>query len=139
MLQQLQETIDRAVKEVWVSNIQQDYLAFHLLKEDTLKNAIYYHLHTKLNNFLTKNNLRIFTEYHHKGFIADLAIVKLTVDPGRNLHLKDDVESVLAVIEVKYKADGNEKPFVDDVRKIKSYIDTSLKIKHNTIWLLSMR
>ncbi|MEQ6391398.1 hypothetical protein RZN22_19235, partial [Bacillaceae bacterium S4-13-58] len=68
------------------------------------------------------NNIRIFTEFHYRGFIADLAIVKLIDQPGNN-HLQEEVESVLAIIEVKYKRDGNEKPFVADVLKIKRYMD----------------
>lgn len=121
----MQEVIDRVIKEVWVSNISKDYKSYFLLKEDTLKNALYYHLRTRLQHFLEEHNLRIYTEYFYKGFVADLAIVKLNDDPGNNEYLKDDVESVLSIIEVKYKSGGSEKPFTDDIRKIKSYIDFS--------------
>ncbi|MEQ6391386.1 hypothetical protein RZN22_19145, partial [Bacillaceae bacterium S4-13-58] len=72
------------------------------------------------------NNIRIFTEFHYKGFIADLAIVKLIDQPGKS-HLQEEVESVLAILEVKYKRNGNEKPFVDDVLKIKRYMNTAPK------------
>ncbi|MEH7249497.1 hypothetical protein V7114_22275, partial [Neobacillus niacini] len=61
-------------------------------------------------------------DYHYKGPRADLAIVKLNDNPGNNNHLKDDIESVLAIIEIKYKANVNLKPLEDDVRKIQQYI-----------------
>lgn len=50
-LRGLQEVIDRVIKEVWVLNISKDYKSFFLLKEDTLKNALYYHLRTRLQHF----------------------------------------------------------------------------------------
>lgn len=59
--------------------------------EDSLKNAHYYHhLRTELHDFLDRNNLRIYTEFHYYGFIADLAIVKLNDKPSNNDHLKEN-------------------------------------------------
>lgn len=123
-LRQLQEIMDRTIKIVWTENIPNDYQSYYLLKEDSLKNAFYFHLRTTLHSLLEKHNLRIYTEFHYKGFIADIAIVKISDEPAGKDHLRDAVDAVLAVIEVKYKADGNEKPYVDDVRKIKTYLDT---------------
>ncbi|MEQ6391395.1 hypothetical protein RZN22_19220, partial [Bacillaceae bacterium S4-13-58] len=62
---EMQKVIDRAIKNVWNSNIPRDYQSFYLLKEDSLKNALYYHLRTKLHDFLETNNIRIFTEFHY--------------------------------------------------------------------------
>lgn len=122
---QLQQTIDSAIKNIWVDKISKDHESFYLLKEDTLKNALYYHLRTELASLLDQHNLRIYTEFHHGGFIADLAIVKLKDDPGDSDHLKDDIETVLAIIEMKYKACGTMKFFEDDVLKIKNYINAT--------------
>jgi hypothetical protein len=122
-LRKLQETIDQAIKKIWVTNIPQDYNTYYLLKEDSLKNALYYHLRTELHRLLDAYNLRIYTEFYYKGSIADLAIIKLNDNPGNNNHLKDDIESVLAIIEIKYKGNVNLKPFEDDVRKIQQYIE----------------
>lgn len=122
-LRQVQIAIDRAIKNIWVDKISKDYDSFYLLKEDTLKNALYYHLRTELASLLEKHNLRIYTEFYHGGFIADLAIVKLNDDPGNNEYLIDDIENVLAIIELKYKSCGTMKFFEDDVLKIKNYID----------------
>jgi hypothetical protein len=124
-LRQMQKTIDRAIKNIWVDKISKDHESFYLLKEDTLKNALYYHLRTELASLLKKHNIRIYTEFHHGGFIADLAIVKLKDDPGNNVHLKHDIENVLAIIELKYKVNGPMRFFEDDVQKIKNYIDTT--------------
>lgn len=124
-VRQIQKTIDRAIKNIWVDKISEDHGSFYLLKEDTLKNALYYHLRTELASLLEKKNLRIFTEFYHGGFIADLAIVKLNDEPGYNDHLKDDIENVLAIIELKYKSCGTMKFFKDDVLKIKNYIDAT--------------
>lgn len=124
-LKQIQKTIDRAIKNIWVNKISVDHKSFYLLKEDTLKNALYYHLRTELASLLEKHNLRIFTEFYHGGFIADLAIVKLNDNPGNNDHLKDDIENVLSIIELKYKACGTMKFFEDDVQKIKNYLDAT--------------
>lgn len=96
-LRGLQEVIERVIKEVWILNISKDYKyykSFYLLKEDTLKNALYYLLRTRLQHFFEQNTVRIYTEYFYKGFVADLAIVKLNVYPGNNDYLKDEVESV---------------------------------------------
>jgi hypothetical protein len=95
--------------------------------EDSLKNALYYHLRTKLHNFLESSNIRIYPEFHYKDCKADLAIVKMNDDYGSTGHLKDDIETVLAIIEIKYKSDGNVKHFEDDVLKIKKYIDSNPK------------
>lgn len=48
-------------------------------------------------------NLRIYTEYHYQGSIADLAIVKLNNNPGNNNHLQDDIESVLAILKLSIR------------------------------------
>lgn len=124
-LLQIQKTIDRAIKSIWVDKISKDHESFYLLKEDTLKNALYYHLRMELASLLEKHNLRIYTEFYHGGFIADLAIVRLNDNPGNNDHLKDDIENVLAIIELKYKSCSTMKFFEDDVVKMKNYIDAT--------------
>jgi hypothetical protein len=48
-------TIDRAIKEAWIHNVKTDYMNSYLLREDSLKNAFYYHLRTKLtDHFLVR-------------------------------------------------------------------------------------
>ena len=119
-------TIDRAIKEVWINEIREDLDKSYILYEDTLKNAFYFHLRNKLKKLLVKNNIRIFTEFHDgklsgKGVIADIAIVKIgDTEEG---HIKDNIEKIYAMIELKYKgAQAPIDPFVSDVKKMVEYI-----------------
>ena len=122
--------IDRAIKEVWKKSISRDYRMNYLLMEDTLKCSFYYHLRKKLGaQFFKDKNIRMFTELTRgdlagTGYKADIAIVELkkTFD---EYHLGDNIKSTIAIIELKY--DHNDIAFLDDIRKIKSYI-TDLKI-----------
>lgn len=120
---QLQSTIDRCIKNVWLNNISKDYQSFFLLKEDTLKNALYYHIRSALDTIFNEHHLRIYTEFHYKGYIADIAVVKLKENAGTSEHLRDDIESVLTIIEVKYKNGGSTTPFESDIEKIKQYLE----------------
>lgn len=56
--------IDRIIKECWKSNIQKDYWEEYLLREDSLKCALYFHLRKKLDKVLRENSLRIYPEYY---------------------------------------------------------------------------
>lgn len=90
------ETIKKAMKQVWTVDIVQDYRHKFLLKEDTLKNSVYYHLRNRLGDvFLTKHNLRIFTEYYMNGQKIDLAIVAIDVARSEDNHLSECVTDVV--------------------------------------------
>ena len=124
--------IDRAIKEVWINEIKKDLSNSYILYEDTLKNALYFHLRNKLSDLMEDNNIRIFTEFHDgklatKGAIADIAIVKIG-DKKEN-HIKNNIDKIYAIIELKYK--GRQvpiDPFISDVEKSIKYIrDKDLK------------
>ena len=119
--------IDRAIKTVWLNNIQADWQNDALLREDSLKCAFYYHLRRKLANLLRKNNLRIFSEYRFAALNlkADLVIVKLHDNWKNADFLADAVSGVIAVIELKYTGDASrrmEETIKGDVRKFKRYL-----------------
>lgn len=121
------EKIDSVIKEIWEANISQDYKNSHLLKEDTLKNSFYYHLRRKLGTkFLEDNCIRIFTEFNDadlkgSGFRADIAIVEMGEDI--NPYLGDDVKSIIAIIELKFKNKYTSYDvFYKDIEKTKIYI-----------------
>lgn len=122
------EQIDRAIKLVWKEDILKDYFNHFILKEDSLKNAFYHHLRLRLGDgFLTRHRVRIFTEYYlRNNERADLAIVKLHPKKemvAQDYHLKDRVDEILAVIELKHKGDScGSNPFLQDVEKVKKYI-----------------
>jgi len=129
----LNDKIDQTIKEVWMNDLSKDYNDNFLLKEDSLKNALYYHLRMALSDgFLKRHRLRIFTEYYlgsdneGKQQIADLAIVRLRPKYlHRGLHLRDVVEDIVSIIELKYLNDPVTSPFYSDVQKVKKYIETN--------------
>ena len=125
------ETIDKEIKELWVQDISTDYDTYRLLKEDCLKNCFYYHLRRRLgDDFLEENRLQIFTEFndgplHGTGKRADIAIVKLKEpgEEGYTSHLRNYIEDVIAIIELKHKNGfGTTEDINKDYTKIKDYI-----------------
>lgn len=118
--------IHTAIKKVWTNDLSIDYDQSFILKEDSLKNAFYFHLRTRLGDcFLNENNLRIFTEYKIGDNRIDLAVVEIDPEVAVDNHLDDCVTKVLFSIEMKYKSAGtSESIFYQDIEKILSYIDT---------------
>lgn len=53
--------LDKEIKAIWVKNIQVDYDNGLILNEDTLKNALYFHLRTYFENNTNFKNLCIYT------------------------------------------------------------------------------
>ena len=45
------QVIDEAIVSIWEHEIKADYENGWLLKEDTLKNALYFHLRNRLSRF----------------------------------------------------------------------------------------
>ncbi|WP_089098369.1 hypothetical protein [Parageobacillus galactosidasius] len=89
-----------------------------------MKNAFYSHLRRRLGDYyLLDNHLRIYTEFYYMGLRADLVVVKLNKNPGRNGHLKNDVAKIIAAIETKYKYDLPDKPFLSDIEKVRKSIE----------------
>lgn len=113
---------------IWENNIKSDYDNGYLLKEDTLKNALYFHLRTRLSDLLEKHDLRIFTEYNSgifKGteYRPDMVIAKVNFDCTSE-YLSDCIEDVLCIIEIKYKQGFHSSESISkDFDKIKHYIE----------------
>lgn len=127
----LEVIIDKVIKELWTEDIAADYDAHRLLKEDCLKNSFYYHLRRKLgDDFLEANRLQIFTEFndgplHGTGKRADIAIVKLMPEgeDGYPGHLRNYIEDVVAIIELKHKnGQSATEEIYKDFKKLKDYI-----------------
>ena len=118
--------IDRAVKEIWLNEVVNDYDDGFLFKEDSLKCCLYYHLRNRLEKLLKDNNLRIYPEFYFSElkYRADIAIVEM--DPkSEALYLRDRVKDVVAIFELKYdggNAEGTAAVIKNDVWKIKDYI-----------------
>ena len=120
--------IDNTIKEIWVNEIKDDYENDYLLKEDSLKSSLYYHLRTRLSDILKKYNLRIFTEYSFPElkYRADMVIVQMDAE-SENYYLKERVSDIIAVFELKYvNGSSNDKAteqwIKDDIQKFKQYI-----------------
>lgn len=125
MKKSIKKEIDRAIKEVWLDEVCEDYARDKLLMEASLQCAIYHHLRNRLEDILEENDLRIYSEYWMKecGYRADLAIVHLDMEREEN-HLRDCVDEVAAIIEVKYVSGRNRRTIdwvKEDVFKLKDY------------------
>ncbi len=127
---QIFDTIHRRICYVWQEKIKEDYENGWLLKEDTLKNALYHHMRTELSDLLFQHNLRIFTEF--------------TDDIFTEIHKRPDMviadantKECLAVIEIKYKKSNVIDPIYDDYDKLQSYVEqlkTCVHFYMATIW-----
>lgn len=117
--------IDRAIKEVWLEEVCEDYAKDRLLKEASLQCSIYHHLRNRLENILKENDLRIYSEYWVKecAYRADLAIIHLDYDREEE-YLRNYVDEIVAIIELKFVS-GRSKGTIDwvteDVFKLKDY------------------
>lgn len=68
MNEKIIKIIDETIKAIWKNEIAEDYKKHWLLKEDTLKNAFYFHLRNQLDELLCNNDIRIFTEFTDDKF-----------------------------------------------------------------------
>ncbi|WP_274307187.1 hypothetical protein [Solibacillus daqui] len=118
--------VHSAIKDIWIYDIKDDYENSFLLKEDTLKNAFYFHLRNRLgDSFLRENQLAIFTEYYiDTKQKIDLVVVRLDVEKAQNEYLGNCIDEVVAVVEMKYKGKyAKDQIFMDDVDKTIAYVN----------------
>lgn len=121
--------IDNAIKYIWKHNIKKDYEDNSLLMEDTLKNALYFHLRTKLSALLDKHNIKIFTEFNSdkfkgSGYRPDMVLAQIDTDIS-NEFLGDCIKEYVCIIELKYKSDAysSADEIYNDYEKIRHYIN----------------
>lgn len=107
-----------------MEDIKRDYNNKVLFKEDSLKNAFYYHLRSRLGDtFLTANDLCIYTEFYlNTGQKVDLVIAEVDFEKARNEHLRNCIKNLVVVIEFKYTNSVDDKPYVKDIDKLIKYI-----------------
>ena len=139
---EIMQIIDEAIKSIWVNEIRNDYENKRLLKEDTLKNAMYFHHRNRIGWLCDECDLRIFTEFtdgkfRGTGRIPDMVIAKMDVQKDVR-YWGDAVAECLAVIEIKYKANaGASKDISDDFDKLRYYIEklnVESKLYMATVW-----
>ncbi len=120
----IQLKIDTVLKDFWQNSLPIEYNNDNLLKEDSLKCLMYYHLRTHLSDtWVNKYRIRIFPEFNlPQGKRADIAVVQLIPAQQRiEKHLADCVEKVIAIIELKYKSADIVDAFYTDVKKLHDY------------------
>lgn len=92
--------IDRTIKEIWKVDVKSDYDKYHLLREDSLKCALYYHMRRKLDSILNENNLHIYPEYYiNMGglkYRPDIVIAKVGSEEKR--FLKDMITEIVVIL-----------------------------------------
>lgn len=123
-----QKTLDKIIKSVWLNEIPCDYANGDLLKEDTLKCAIYRHIKNQLDDLYRDVPIKVFSEFSDMGMKdidcrADIAVVQMD-KRRKHGHIKDRIKDVLAIIELKFQdnSSGAYKNMRSDVCKIKKYI-----------------
>jgi len=120
----VQLKIDKVLKDFWQNYLPKEYNNDNLLKEDSLKCLMYYHLRTYLSdNWLNRHRIRIFPEFVlAQGKRADIAIVQLIPTSQRvDKHLSDCVEKVMGIVELKFKSADVIDAFYADVKKLHDY------------------
>ena len=136
------QIIDEAIKSIWVNEIRNDYENYRLLKEDTLKNVMYFHLRNRIGWLCDECDIRIFTEFTDRNFestgkIPDMVIAK--VDMSKNVsYLGKAVTECLAVIELKFKSRfAASQDIYADYEKLRYYIEelgVDCNLYMATIW-----
>ena len=139
---EIMQIIDEAIQSIWENEIRNDYENRRLLKEDTLKNALYYHLRNRIGWLCDECDLRIFTEFTDDKFrgtgrIPDMVIARMDMKKDVR-YWGDAVTECLAVIEIKYKANaGASRDVFADYDKLRYYVEklnVESKLYMATIW-----
>lgn len=125
---EIQDIIQKTLTAIWERDVPWDYNSLWLLKEDTLKNALYFHLRNQLGTLLDENDLRIFTEFtdgkfRGSGYRPDIVIAK--IDRNKSVSCWGNaVTECLAVIEIKFKADFQSHEEIEaDYEKLRHYAE----------------
>lgn len=122
------QIIDEAIKSVWENEIKSDYDANWIMNEDDLKNALYFHLRTRLEPILMENDLRIFTEFKDAEFRGskyrpDMVVAHVDMNSDAD-YWRQAVSNCVAVIELKFKSNFRDKEAISaDYDKLKEYVE----------------
>ncbi len=121
----VKKKIDKAIKDVWLTEICKEYGAGFLLLEASLQCSLYHHLRNALQPLLEENNLYIYPEFYFQqlGFHADLAICEMEMGMAlETYYLHDCLTDIAAIIELKYG--GSSDYIKTDIPKLKTYIQS---------------
>ncbi len=130
MNKEIFETIHRRIQYIWEEKIKEDYTDGWLLKEDTLKNALYHHLRNELSSVFAENDIRIFTEFTDGEFKGTKKRPDMVIATA-------DTKELVAVIEIKYKKANVVDPIYADYDKLEDYVsrlNVNAHLYMATIW-----
>lgn len=118
----IQRAIDKAIKDIWLSELCVEYGQGHFIVERSIQCSLYHHLRNRLDPLLEENGLYIYPEYYFSdlGYYADLAICQMDMEKETRLH--DKLTDILAIIEIKYG--GGSDYIKTDLPKFKTYMQT---------------
>lgn len=123
----VKKEIDKIIKDVWLTEICDEYGRGGLIKEASLQCNLYHHLQNRLGSLLEENKLFLYPECYFKelNFFADLAIVEMDMSSEEE-YLWNRMTDVAAIIELKYDG-GNSQATADyiktDKAKLKKYVE----------------
>lgn len=126
-IRELRKRIKEIVKYIWVNEIKNDHYNGMLLREDSLKSSLYFHLRNYLKYEIEHDNVRIYTEYYVKGCnaTADIAVALIDND-YKEYHDVKDATHPIAVFELKaLSAKIGKKKFQDDIDKVKNIYENA--------------
>ncbi|MCI8329001.1 MAG: hypothetical protein HFG02_05155 [Oscillibacter sp.] len=120
----VRKEIDRAVKEIWLTDICREYGQGRFLVEADIQCSFYHHLRQRLDPLFAANSLYAFTEFYvpglgRRGQKIDLAVFEMDMSlPGP---WRDRRTDTAAVIELKYG--GGDEWITSDFPKLRGYMD----------------
>ena len=116
--------IDRAVKDIWLTDICREYGEGRFIVEADIQCSLYHHLRQRLDPLFMENHLYLYPEFYvpglgRRGQHIDLAILEM--DMGLPGFLRDRYTDAVAIIELKYG--GGDEWITSDFPKMKGYMD----------------
>ena len=127
MKKEIYEEISKTIEMVWEKDIKNDYYNDRFINEDTLKNALYYHLRRRIGKLLEENDLRIYTEFQNEEFSKmkcrpDIVIAQMDFSEEKE-YLIEEYKCCVAIIEIKFQGDtySATKNVYKDYNKMKNY------------------
>lgn len=120
----VRKEIDKAVKDIWLTDICREYGQGRFLVEADIQCSLYHHLRRRLDPLFEENSLYIYPEFYapksgRRGWYQmDLAICEMDMRlPGL---WRDRWTDIAAVIELKYG--GGDEWITSDFPKIRKYM-----------------
>lgn len=93
--------IDKSIKDIWLTDVCNDYGNGLLLKEASLQCCMYHYLQNRLGTLLKGNHLYIYPEFYFSElkYRADLAIIEMDMSLQRDW-LAEKMTDIAAIIEL---------------------------------------